>query len=64
MPLVSFQCRPVFHFSYNPVFCMNDFVCMCDGWVGNSFVLEVNCVGESFFLCGFDVACMRLVVIW
>ena len=42
---------------------MHDFVCMCDGWVGNSFVLEVNCVGESFFLGGFDVACMRAVVI-
>ena len=26
-------------------------------------VLEVNCVGELFFFGGFDVACMRAVVI-
>ncbi len=43
---------------------MQDFVCMFYGWVGNSFVLEVDCVGELFFLGGFDVACMCAVVIW
>jgi hypothetical protein len=37
---------------------------MCNSWVGDSFVLEVDCVGEPFFFRGFDVACMRAIVIW
>ena len=51
-------------FSYYLLYCMHDFVCMCNGWVGDFFALEVDCVGEPFFFCGFDVACMRAIVIW
>ena len=38
------------YFSYNLLYCMHDFVCMCDGWVGNSFVLEIYCVVSRSFL--------------
>ena len=51
-------------FSNDLLYCMHDFVCMCDGRVGNSFVFKINYVGEVFFLGGFDVACMHAVVIW
>ena len=58
-----FDAAQFLDFSYDLLYCVHDFVSMCNGWVGDSFVLEVNCVGEPFF-CVFDVACMRLVVIW
>ena len=64
MLLANSQCRPVFDFSYDLLYCMHDFVCMCDGWIGDPFVLEVNCVGESFFLGGFYMTCMRAVMDW
>ncbi len=46
-------------FPYDLLYGMHDFVCMCNGWIGDLFVLEVNCVGEPFFFCVFDVACMH-----
>ncbi len=49
-------------FSYELLYRMHDFVCMGDGWIGDSFVLEVDCVGESFFLGRFYMTCMRAVV--
>ncbi len=51
-------------FFYDLLYRMHDFVCMGDGWIGDSFVLEVDCVGESFFLGGLYMACMRAVVNW
>ena len=42
---------------------MHNLVCMRDGRDGYYFLLKVNCVGELFFLGGFDVACMCAVVI-
>ena len=53
-----------FDLSYDLLYCMHDLICMCNGWVGDSFVLEVDCVSEPFFFCGFDVAYMRAVVNW
>ena len=62
--LQIFDAAQFLDFSYYLLYRMHDFVSMCNGWIGDSFVLEVYCVGEPFFFCVFDVACMRLVVIW
>jgi hypothetical protein len=62
--LQIFDAAQFLNFSYDLLYCMHDFVSMCNGWVGDLFVLEVDCVGEQFVFCGFDVACMRAVVNW
>ncbi len=59
-----FDAAQFLDFSYDLLYPMHDFVCMCNGWVGDLFVLKVYCVGEPFFFRGFDVACMHLIVIW
>ena len=59
-----FDAAQFLDFSYDLLYRMHDFVSMCNGWIGDSFVLEVDCVGESFFLGGLYMTCMRAVVDW
>ena len=44
--------------------CMHHFVGMCDGGIGDAFVLELHGVGQAFALGVFYVAIMCAVVFW
>jgi hypothetical protein len=44
--------------------CVHHFVGMCDGGIGDAFVLELHCVGQSFALGVFDVAVVCAIMFW
>ncbi len=44
--------------------CVHHFVGMCDGRIGDAFVLELHGVGQAFALGVFYVAIMCVVVFW
>jgi hypothetical protein len=44
--------------------CLHHFLSVCDGGIGDAFVLELHSVGEAFALGVFYVAIMCAVVFW
>ena len=44
--------------------CQHHFIGMCDGGVGDAFVLELHRVGQSFALGVLDVARVRPIMLW
>jgi hypothetical protein len=43
---------------------MHYFVGMCDGWIGDAFVLKLDCVGLSFALGVLDMTILCAIVCW
>ena len=44
--------------------CFHDFVGVCNGRVHYIFVLELHSVRESLASLCFDMACMRVIILW